>query len=372
MCDPQGLCRRAALRRGVPVLSQRLHMYVGFSRSNGRHRGTRTVPAAHTWGSGFPAGGGRPRAALEPFLDISLDLLQDAQDAGVASADTLQACLRRFTLAERLRASCERCRQEGDATKQFTVRTLPPVLAIHLKRFEHRTAGTVKVDGHIAFPMSLDMTPFLSGHAASTQTTSYDRAGSRIFAVLAPLTRSRSRYGRGQANGTGCWSLAGQSRWHTDTRCLPSSIMWARWRAGTTSPTCATTATYVEQTEHAACACDGVIRTHELGNGCATLGGGGRGSSGLKTTTTGSSVRVLKKLPAQTRTGSSCRGQPLAVAMEKVFDRSQYHVSVVFFSHGRCRYMLYYVKDFLDYADAATSGASAAQSAMPTAGQGRA
>ena len=104
--------------------------------------------------------------ALEPFLDISLDLVHAATDSnGVANVDSLAACLQRFTKAERLRATCERGKQTSDATKQFTVRTLPPVLAIHLKRFEHRTAATVKVDGHIAFPLELNMTPFLASHA---------------------------------------------------------------------------------------------------------------------------------------------------------------------------------------------------------------
>jgi ubiquitin carboxyl-terminal hydrolase 22/27/51 len=117
------------------------------------------------------------RTALEPFLDLSLDLEQGphagagaAAAAATASAGEarLAGCLQRFCKAERVRALCQRCGQAGDAIKQYTVHRLPPVLAVHLKRFEHRTAATAKVDGHVAFPLTLDMTPFLTAYAART------------------------------------------------------------------------------------------------------------------------------------------------------------------------------------------------------------
>jgi len=124
-------------------------------------------------------------AALEPFLDISLDLVHSGEGA---PRWTLQECLRRFTGAERLQAKCERCGHVGDATKQYTVRTLPPVLAIHLKRFEHRLATNVKVDGHVAFPQQLDLTPYLSVAAAASDSVDRYEVGAstdrRLTGVL--------------------------------------------------------------------------------------------------------------------------------------------------------------------------------------------
>lgn len=80
---------------------------------------------------------------LDPVMDLSLDLrLKDKKKSGSGSAvgvmpaeQSLQDCLQRFTAKERLGAddyTCENCRAR-DATKQLTVKTLPPVLCIQLK-----------------------------------------------------------------------------------------------------------------------------------------------------------------------------------------------------------------------------------------------
>lgn len=120
-------------------------------------------------------------------MDISLDLVHSGESA---PRWMLQECLRRFTGAERLQAKCERCGHVGDATKQYTIRTLPPVLAIHLKRFEHRLATNVKVDGHVAFPQQLDLTPYLSIAAVSDSVDWYEVGASnkRLTGMMMTVT----------------------------------------------------------------------------------------------------------------------------------------------------------------------------------------
>jgi ubiquitin carboxyl-terminal hydrolase 22/27/51 len=82
--------------------------------------------------------------AVDPFLDLSLDLRAQAKKKPTGenkgnddpAVMRLEECLRRFTSDERLPAaeySCRKCNTQRDATKQFSILGLPPVLCIHLK-----------------------------------------------------------------------------------------------------------------------------------------------------------------------------------------------------------------------------------------------
>lgn len=60
---------------------------------------------------------------------------------------------------------CDRCQSQQQAVKQMSIRRLPPVMCLHIKRFEHRRLNGVaaKVDTPLVFPVdSLDMAPFTS------------------------------------------------------------------------------------------------------------------------------------------------------------------------------------------------------------------
>ncbi|RKO83574.1 hypothetical protein BDK51DRAFT_22687, partial [Blyttiomyces helicus] len=46
-----------------------------------------------------------------------------------------------------------------DTTKQLSIKKLPPVLSIQLKRFEH-TAQASKIESIVRIPAELDMTPY--------------------------------------------------------------------------------------------------------------------------------------------------------------------------------------------------------------------
>jgi len=84
--------------------------------------------------------------AQDPFMDLSLDLrnqvkkrkLNGESKGAVEENDSmrLEECLRRFTSEEKLAAAeytCQKCDTPCDATKQLSVKRLPPVLSIHLK-----------------------------------------------------------------------------------------------------------------------------------------------------------------------------------------------------------------------------------------------
>lgn len=112
--------------------------------------------------------------ALDPYMDLSLDVRNQAkrrktelvEDAGL----DLRDCLERFTSREKLAAedyTCQSCKEKQSATKQLSIKRLPPVLPIHLKRFEHTKATSSKIETKISFPMTLDLFPYTAQHKSS-------------------------------------------------------------------------------------------------------------------------------------------------------------------------------------------------------------
>ena len=76
--------------------------------------------------------------AHDPVMDLSLDLRikdkKNKQPQGIVQ--TVQQCLARFTATEKLGVNeynCSKCAGPREATKQLTVKRLPPVLCIQLK-----------------------------------------------------------------------------------------------------------------------------------------------------------------------------------------------------------------------------------------------
>ncbi|CAO3624062.1 unnamed protein product [Mucor fragilis] len=80
--------------------------------------------------------------------------------------NTLLDCLDRYTQPEKLgpnEYSCSKCGNTfQEATKQLSIKRIPPVLSIQLKRFEHGTTSTSKIETKIKFPAELDLTPYTS------------------------------------------------------------------------------------------------------------------------------------------------------------------------------------------------------------------
>ncbi|CAO3574875.1 unnamed protein product [Mortierella alpina] len=112
-------------------------------------------------------------SAFDPILDISLDLrptkrsklhkvrgLSDERNDG---PNSLADCLDRYTHPEKLGTNeynCSKCGKTGqEATKQLSMKVIPPVLSFQLKRFEH-SMGASKIETKIKFPAQLDMTQY--------------------------------------------------------------------------------------------------------------------------------------------------------------------------------------------------------------------
>lgn len=110
----------------------------------------------------------------DPCVDISLDLNSN-------TPSTLVGCLDLFTRPEKLGSDlkffCQDCQGRRDSLKQMSIRRLPSVLCLHIKRFEHSSIRKMsrKIDRHLQFPFSLDMSPYLSSSIVRK------RFGNRIF-----------------------------------------------------------------------------------------------------------------------------------------------------------------------------------------------
>lgn len=127
----------------------------------------------------------------DPCVDISLNLntsvsstekgkkLNKRNDDG--SMSTLSGCLDLFTRPEKLGSDqklyCQNCQEKQDSLKQMSIRKLPLVLSLHVKRFEHSFVkkSSRKIDHYLHFPFSLDMSPYLSSSILRA------RYGNRIY-----------------------------------------------------------------------------------------------------------------------------------------------------------------------------------------------
>ncbi|CAM8913240.1 unnamed protein product [Rhodiola kirilowii] len=126
----------------------------------------------------------------DPCVDISLDLdtsrcsskSKTMKSNESSSISTLLGCLDLFTKPEKLGSDqklyCQTCDEMRESVKQMSIRRLPAVLCLHIKRFEHSHIKKMsrKVDRHVQFPFSLDMSPYLSSSIVR------NRFGNRIYA----------------------------------------------------------------------------------------------------------------------------------------------------------------------------------------------
>ncbi|KAF2011680.1 cysteine proteinase [Aaosphaeria arxii CBS 175.79] len=117
--------------------------------------------------------------ALDPYMDLSLDVRnlpkkRKKDDAANQNPEdiqlTLRDCLERFTGREKLGSdeyTCSNCKKEHPATKQLSIKRLPPVLPIHLKRFEHHKSTSTKIETKVNFPMKIDLYPYTSKYKST-------------------------------------------------------------------------------------------------------------------------------------------------------------------------------------------------------------
>jgi ubiquitin carboxyl-terminal hydrolase 10 len=91
---------------------------------------------------------------LEPYTPLQLDI-QAPEVKSVVDA------LKHLTTPEKINGDFKSPKGPGvTATKQVFIETLPPVLILHLKRFQYdNTGGTQKIWKKIAYPLQLEIPP---------------------------------------------------------------------------------------------------------------------------------------------------------------------------------------------------------------------
>ncbi|KAI9716526.1 MAG: hypothetical protein M1812_005257 [Candelaria pacifica] len=96
--------------------------------------------------------GVKPSVTLEPYQPLQLDI-------GSPSVYNITDALKGLTRSETLQGDFNSPRGPGvTATKQVFMETLPPVLILHLKRFQYdNTGGTQKIWKKIGYPLELEI-----------------------------------------------------------------------------------------------------------------------------------------------------------------------------------------------------------------------
>jgi hypothetical protein len=88
----------------------------------------------------------------ESFLDLSLEIEQNS---------SITSCLRNFSATEMLSGAdkffCDTCASLQEAQKRTLIRALPPILALHLKRFKYieELQRSTKLSYRVVFPLEL-------------------------------------------------------------------------------------------------------------------------------------------------------------------------------------------------------------------------
>ena len=96
--------------------------------------------------------GAKNSVTLEPYQPLQLDI-------GSPQVNNIIDALKRLTRSEVLHGEFSSPRGPGHAaTKQVFIETLPPVLILHLKRFQYdNTGGTQKIWKKIGYPLELEI-----------------------------------------------------------------------------------------------------------------------------------------------------------------------------------------------------------------------
>jgi ubiquitin C-terminal hydrolase len=118
-----------------------------------------------------------PSNTIDPIMDISLD---------IKNCNSVEQALYRFTAAEILnngnQYKCEKCKKLVDAQKQTTIKSLPKILTIQLKRFGYLGSGK-KVNRHVKFSEHMNLKAFLSDESSEKENVvDYNLVGVLVHA----------------------------------------------------------------------------------------------------------------------------------------------------------------------------------------------
>ena len=108
---------------------------------------------------------------------------------------------------------CKQCETHVEALKKLDLYRLPPILVMHLKRFNYSRLWRDKISTLVDFPLAnLDMTPYVLPHAPRTEAPIYD-----LYAVV-------NHFGSmGGGHYTAYTQHAEEGTWHLydDSHCTP-------------------------------------------------------------------------------------------------------------------------------------------------------
>ncbi|KAJ8577065.1 hypothetical protein ON010_g2141 [Phytophthora cinnamomi] len=119
----------------------------------------------------------------------------------------LRHCLDAFTSEEKISEGyCSSCRQHQEMTKKLEIWRLPPVMVVHLKRFQYTQTYRRKLGSLVEFPIhDLDLSCCVAPHIEIPDKYPMKRPKSTSSGVSAParkLIKLRSRGGSTASNGT--------------------------------------------------------------------------------------------------------------------------------------------------------------------------
>lgn len=133
--------------------------------------------------------------ATESFLDLSLGLENLAQKRGKKNVDakppslTLQECLdEEYIKQDKCEYRCHNCSSMQQAKRQTSIKSLPNVLAIQLKRFEYKQGRhdkACKIDMRVHFPLQLNMVPYTDIARTQDMSTNYELVRSCTYELMA-------------------------------------------------------------------------------------------------------------------------------------------------------------------------------------------
>ncbi|GAO46557.1 hypothetical protein G7K_0787-t1 [Saitoella complicata NRRL Y-17804] len=152
---------------------------------------------------------GNVSVARDPMMDLSLSIASNGVPTIDGEGVTLRDCLERFMGNEKLGAEhrCEKCGAQ-ESTKQMSIKKLPPVLGVQLKRFEHSSLSSGKVDTYVRFPIQLDMLPYTTRahnspeHPLDPESGMYD-----LFSVVCHVGQLNTGHYRNFARSGDNWFL---------------------------------------------------------------------------------------------------------------------------------------------------------------------
>ncbi|KAG7389468.1 Ubiquitin carboxyl-terminal hydrolase 32 [Phytophthora pseudosyringae] len=119
----------------------------------------------------------------------------------------LKHCLDAFTSEEKISEGfCSSCRQHQEMTKKLEIWRLPPVMVVHLKRFQYTQTYRRKLASLVEFPIhDLDLSCCVAPHIEIPEKYPMKRPKSTASGVSAParkLIKLRSRGGSTVSNGS--------------------------------------------------------------------------------------------------------------------------------------------------------------------------